>query len=79
MCWSSVPSDGCAETNLLGNYNKVIFMMAILFCREIKSMLIRSFHKHKHSLSKKELELRGPELQTPMTATRYQLAARLLH
>ena len=57
MCWSSVPSDGCAETNLLGNYNKVIFMMAILFCREIKSMLIRSFHKHKHSLSKKELEL----------------------
>lgn len=50
-------SDGCAETNLVSNYNKVIFMMAILFCREIKSMLISFFHKHKHSLSKEELEL----------------------
>ena len=57
MYWSSMPSDGCAETNLLSSYNKVIVMMAILFCREIKSMLIRSFHKHKHSLNKKELEL----------------------
>ena len=43
MCWSSMLSDGCAETNLLSNYNKVIFMMAILFHREIKSMLISFF------------------------------------
>lgn len=50
-------SDGCAETNLLSNYNKVIFMMAILFHREIKSILISFFYKHKHSLSKEELEL----------------------
>lgn len=50
-------SDESAEINLLSSRSNEIIFIVTLFHREIKSMSIDSFHKHKYTLIKRELEL----------------------